>query len=136
MKIPTRVRYAARILVHLASQENDSTTQEKISEATGVTKPYVDKLLQQLRHAKMVKSIRGRKGGYLLAKNPAKVTVAEIYEAMEGPFILAPCQIKKCARRKICPTVDVWFDAATAARAEMAKKTLADLAKIDCTKAL
>jgi len=136
MKIPTRVRYAARILVHLTNQEGASTTQEKISEATGVTKPYVDKLLQQLRQAKMVKSIRGRKGGYILSKNPKKLTVAQIYEAMEGPFILAPCQVKKCARRKNCPTVDVWADAANAARAEMAKKTLCDLAKIDCTKAL
>ncbi|NCC53484.1 MAG: Rrf2 family transcriptional regulator [Spartobacteria bacterium] len=136
MKIPTRVRYAARILVHLTTKGGDSATQIEISEATGVTKPYVDKLLQQLRHCKMVKSVRGRKGGYKLGKKPESVTVAKIYEAMEGPFSLAPCQVKRCPRKRQCPTVEVWQQAAAAAHKELAKYTLSDLAKIECTKAL
>jgi len=127
MKLSARIRYATRIMVNLASR-TEPATREQIAEEEGITKAYVDKLLQGLKRAGMVRSIRGPAGGYLLDHDPRTIKVSDIYETMEGPMYLAPCQGEGCERQANCTTSGVWSKATAAFWSELEKETIADLA--------
>lgn len=105
---------ATRILVLLAERAEDSpVTKQEIAEAEGITPGYVQQLMIPLQSAGLVRSYRGKQGGFMLGRSPERITVADVLHATEGDIRLAPCQSGDvCNLSETCPTRAVWMGAA------------------------
>ena len=135
IRLSTRARYAARLMVELA-RVGDKTILRKqdLARRTGITADYAAQILIVLKHAGLVRSQRGLQGGFAVGRAPVRITVADVVEAVEGPIQLAPCLDggRTCERTTACVTRPVWERAGRALRdvlAGMTLKTLADEAR-------
>ena len=87
MKVSTRGDYAARALLSLALHGSDRPTSVKeIAERTGLPQPYLEQILLAVKGAGLVRSKRGVGGGYVLARPPDEITLADILAAVDGPL--------------------------------------------------
>jgi Rrf2 family protein len=85
LRVSARTDYALRAVAELAATDGRALVKaEAISQAQGIPLRFLLNILNELRHARIVRSHRGADGGYQLARPPADVTVAEIVVAMEG----------------------------------------------------
>lgn len=90
MILNSETDYAIRIVACLSGEERlDAKT---VSQRTGVTQNYTLKILHKLTVAGIVKSFKGAKGGYALAKSPEETTLLEVIERMCGPITFSQCQ--------------------------------------------
>src|SRR5262245_62630663 len=79
VKVSTRGDYAARALLSLALHGSDRPTSVKeIAERTGLPQPYLEQILLAVKGAGLVRSKRGVGGGYVLARPPDEITLADI----------------------------------------------------------
>jgi len=87
MKVSTKGRYGLRALVDLTvySKENHVSL-ISIAERQNISSNYLEQVFAALRKAGIVKSIKGSKGGYILADKPENITVAQIIKVLEGDF--------------------------------------------------
>ena len=129
MAISTRGRYATRIMVRLASEAGGQALNKfQIAEREGISPAYVQQLLMALRMAGLVTSRRGRKGGFIIARPPQAIPVAEVLRAVEGRVMPAPCRgAEHCEREVNCPTRPLWQKAADLLDGLFADTTVADL---------
>ena len=127
MKISTRGRYGVRILLDLARHtEGAPRLIREISATEQISAKYISRLIIDLRRAGFVSSIRGARGGFLLAKNPAELTLLEIVETMEGPLSVVECvrTPESCGRHGNCASHAVWENLNAEIRAAMSRITL------------
>lgn len=83
--ISTKGVYGLTAMYELSKHENDTPLQIKeISSNAKIPQNYLEQLLSKLRHAGLVKSIRGAKGGYILAQKPQDIIVKDVLIALEG----------------------------------------------------
>ncbi|MDD4858607.1 MAG: Rrf2 family transcriptional regulator [Dehalococcoidales bacterium] len=132
MKLSTRARYGTRALLDLALQPPDEPVQLKdIARRQEISLHYLEHLITPLVNAGIVRSIRGAKGGVMLAKAPEQITLAEIIELLEGSFTPVECVDKPevCDRFRECATRDVWCDMQMVVRNFLEGITLHDLAE-------
>ncbi|MDO9581648.1 MAG: Rrf2 family transcriptional regulator [Desulfomicrobium sp.] len=111
MKISARSRYATRILIDLAMNEEDAPIRTtSISERTGITVQFIEQILKPLRQVELVTSKRGATGGYHLNKPAAEISLGEIVRVMEGSLSLTNCcdDADLCSRSQACLTRDAW----------------------------
>ena len=129
MNISTRGRYATRIMVLMAREPERARTKFEIAEAEGITPAYVQQLMMALRLAGLMHSLRGRSGGFILARTPDTITVADILNAVEGEIMPAPCHVAGlCDRLESCPTHPVWQRASELLEGLFSSTTVAALA--------
>lgn len=83
MKLKASVDYGIRAVLYLAAKGEICSSRE-ISEEMSVPRDYLIQLALRLRNASIIKARPGKNGGYLLAKNPANITVGEVVNAFEG----------------------------------------------------
>lgn len=122
--------YAVRAVLHLSAQlEGSVSLISEIAEAQEVPKSYLSKIMQHLVKAGLVKSKRGAKGGFFLARGPHQITMRQAIEAVEGPIFLNICLIKKgeCHRDEFCPVHLVWQEAQRRLFEVLDGKTMAQL---------
>jgi Rrf2 family protein len=112
-----------------ASRAGGSFRKQQIAETEGISADYVAQILMKLKAAGLVGSRRGRGGGFVMGKDPDRITVAEAIEAMEGKISLASCDEEGCARASVCATREVWERASNALRGVLAETTIGDLAR-------
>lgn len=91
LKLSKLTDYATVILSYMARDYLTLHATQEISEATGIALPTVSKVLKVLVSAKVLTSIRGMKGGYLLARPPEKISLATVINALEGAIALTEC---------------------------------------------
>ncbi|MBP1582861.1 MAG: Rrf2 family transcriptional regulator [Victivallales bacterium] len=111
MKISTKGRYGLRILIDLATHDPGKPRMLKdIAKSQQISEKYISRLVIDLRKAKLVKSVRGIKGGFLLSRLPENITLLEVIEAMEGPVSIVDCVVApdKCNRHDLCPARTIW----------------------------
>ena len=110
LKIGKLTDYATVILSYMAKDAEHMHAAQEISDTTGITLPTVSKILKLMLRAKVLTSIRGAKGGYLLARAPERITVAAIIQAMEGPIALTQCSAshKNCEQATGCEIQGNW----------------------------
>lgn len=83
MKLTKRGHYSVKALLDLSLQAPESLASvSAIAQRQNLPAPYLEKLLIELRRAKLVTSVRGAQGGYCLAKSPAEISLGEILEAV------------------------------------------------------
>jgi Rrf2 family protein len=89
---------------------------KEISKKEGISLKYLEQVIIPLRTAGLVKSVRGSKGGYALAKHPSEIFLNEIVEVLEGPLNLIEClgNPKSCHKVPVCVTRDIWKEVSDA----------------------
>lgn len=111
MKISTKIRYGIRAMIELASNYGGGPIElKKIARKEEISLKYLEQVFIPLRTAGLVKSIRGSRGGYSLAKPPSKIYLDEIVEVLEGPIEIVDClrDSKNCRRSSHCVVREVW----------------------------
>jgi Rrf2 family protein len=132
MKLSTRSRYGARILVDLARYSNQGPVQiGEISKRQDISVKYLEQLIRPLKQAKMVNSVRGPKGGHLLALKPEKISLGQIVRLFEGQSELVECisNPEKCSKSDDCQVRLAWGDATRVLYEKLDSTTIADLMK-------
>jgi Rrf2 family protein len=86
MRISAKADYAVRAALTLAAADDPPTKGERIAEAQGIPLKFLENILIDLRQAGLVASQRGPDGGYRLDGDPAKITVADVIRAVDGPL--------------------------------------------------
>ena len=87
MRISAKADYAVRAAVELAAAAGDRPVKaEKIATAQDIPLNFLENILGELRHAGIVRSHRGADGGFRLAKPAARITIADIIRAVDGPL--------------------------------------------------
>ena len=128
VKVSTRGDYAARALLSLALHESDRPTSVKeIAERTTLPQPYLEQILLAVKGAGLVRSKRGVGGGYVLAKPPDQITLAEILAAVDGPLTTPLGEHDHCEGH--CVLQEVWVGVSDDMRSILERVTLADLAQ-------
>ena len=130
MKISTKARYGLRILIDIALKGGDRPRMiREISESQGISQKYIGRLILDLRKAGILRSVRGARGGYILRKSPANISLLEIMETMEGRMRLVKCLAcpNSCKRSSTCASRDIWEDITNEMRESFAKVSLADI---------
>jgi Rrf2 family protein len=103
-----------------------------VAEAQEIPVKYLEHVLTLLRVAGLVKAYRGPRGGYVLARDPAEITLNQMLTALEGPVALVHCQEmpEECSRSEICVTQDIWSDISTRMTDFMDAITLESIVKM------
>ncbi len=134
MKLTRGGEYGIRGVLYLAHQDNGKVSMlSAIAKAQDVPPRFLAKIFQALAKAGIVKSHRGAKGGFSLARMPADVTMKDVIEAIEGPIFLNVCLMSpgECSRDKICPMHTVWEEAQKKMMEVLGRANFADLAKAE-----
>lgn len=110
MKLSTKGRYGVKAMVELAINYGATPTSIKtISAKQNISECYLEQLFAPLRKAKLINSIRGAQGGYVLNKEPKNITVAEVIYILEGPIEIADCiEGDTCDNVDFCATRLLW----------------------------
>src|SRR5512140_2165349 len=91
MRMSTKGHHATRIMMMLARTPSHPVSKGEIGEAEGIPPGYVQQLMIRLTDAGLVRSHRGRAGGFTLTRAPEGISVRDVLQATEGVFELAPC---------------------------------------------
>jgi Rrf2 family protein len=86
MRISARADYAMRAAVELAAAGGGPVKGERLATAQGIPPKFLENILGDLRHARLIRSQRGAEGGYWLARPAEEISVADIIRAVEGPL--------------------------------------------------
>jgi Rrf2 family cysteine metabolism transcriptional repressor len=113
MKLSTKGRYGLKAMFYLAVHHGEGPIPLKhVAERQGISEHYLEQLAAGLRRAKLIKSVRGAQGGYMLSKHPKDITVGDVLRALEGPLAPADCVIEgehvECDYASFCVTRSVW----------------------------
>ena len=130
MKISTKGRYGLRILIDLATHDPEKPRMLKdIAESQQISEKYISRLVIDLRRAGLIRSVRGVKGGFHLAKLPEEITLLKVLETMEGPLSVVECvkSPEKCKRQMLCPARGIWKKLNDDIRGLTSKITLDDI---------
>lgn len=111
MRISTKGRYGLRAMVDLASNiSGDHVALNSIAERQGISANYLEQVFALLRKAGLVKSVKGAQGGYILANDPANVTVGSVLRALEGDLSVSEGSAETIDRNSLeyCIKTFVW----------------------------
>jgi Rrf2 family protein len=129
VRTTAKADYAVRAAVELAAA-GGLVNGDHIAQAQGIPLNFLENILRDLRRAGIVDSRRGQAGGYVLAKPPADVSVADVIRAVEGPL----ANVRGAAPESLAypgpaeKLQDVWIALRASIRAVLEQVTLADLA--------
>ena len=113
MKLSTRVRYGVRALVELADVQRESPVLlDSIAKKQGISRKYLDAIFARLKAAGIVSSSRGAGGGFRITRAPASITVADVFQGLEGSLCLVDCESEDshCGQFQHCPTTEMWAE--------------------------
>ena len=110
MKISTRSRYGVRMMLALAKNYGKGSLFLKdIAKTEDISEKYLSQIIIPLRGVGLVHSIRGAHGGYKLAKEPAKITMKDIVDVLEGERLIDCVKdYAACSRMGSCASRDIW----------------------------
>jgi Rrf2 family protein len=138
MMFSTKAEYGVRVMVELARRGGeDPVPLTEIADHEGLPLAYLEHLVARLRRADLVESRRGAHGGYLLARDAADITMAEVVEALEGSIAPVECISSgpdgtvRCARETdpehVCTTKVLWTRVRSSIIQTLKDTTLAEL---------
>ena len=109
MKITTKGIYALEAMIELASRNTACVSIRDIADARNCSVKYLEQIFKQLKKAQLLISIRGKDGGYQIAKDPEEITAKDIILAVEEKLDPVVCLSHTCTRSGICRTQPVWM---------------------------
>jgi Rrf2 family cysteine metabolism transcriptional repressor len=110
MKLSTKGRYGVKAMVDLAINYGEQPVSIKsISERQNISEYYLEQLFSSLRRAKLIKSVRGAQGGYILNRAPKEITIQDVINVLEGPIEVSNClEDGACNNIDCCATRLLW----------------------------
>ncbi|HEX6887794.1 MAG TPA: Rrf2 family transcriptional regulator [Candidatus Nanopelagicales bacterium] len=134
MQVSARVDYGIRALVELASRDDGHrVTAEELAALQGLPEKFLEGILTHLRRAGLVTSKRGAEGGYLLGRPAERITVADVFRAIDGPIAAvrgqAPEDLEYPGAAEHLR--EVWVATRAALRLVLEHVTLADVVRGD-----
>lgn len=129
VELSCKSEYAILALLEMAAHYESGEPMQirQIAAQQNIPDRYLEQLLATLRRAGIVKSQRGSKGGYLLSREPWKITLLQILECLEG-LDVRPCEEAVNRKNLDSAIVDeIWLEACQAANSVLQKYTLQDL---------
>ena len=130
MKLSTRTRYGIRAILELAQSGKKGPLQLKIiAQRQDISVKYLEQLMVVLKAAGFVRSVRGSKGGYVLAKAPEQIALSDVLHCLEGTVTTVECVENKeyCKRAADCAARDLWVKVQKAIEDVLGSMTLQDL---------
>ena len=93
LQVSRKIDYALRAVIHLANEEvsDRACSVTEIAARERIPRQFLEKIVQELIHKGLVRSRRGPRGGYVLARAAEEVTFRDVIEAVEGPIALNAC---------------------------------------------
>jgi Rrf2 family protein len=129
MRISAKADYAVRAAVELAGSGEEPIKGERLADAQDIPLQFLEHILLELKHARLVRARRGARGGYWLARPPEEITLASVIRAVEGPLAniqdQAPEATKYPGHSK--GLTDVWIAVRASLRRVLEEVTVADL---------
>ncbi len=112
MQITRETDYAIRSVLYLSENRDSIKMVDEIARAKEIPRPFLSKILQKLSRTGIVKSYRGIKGGFGLAKNPKKISLMDVIVAIEGSMAMNICAINRrsCKFSDACTVHPVWIE--------------------------
>jgi Rrf2 family protein len=111
MELTRATDYALRGILYLSLQPRDSLSViSEIAAEMNIPEGFLARIFQNLAKSGLIRSHRGKKGGFSLARPPAEIDMKVVIEAMEGPMHLNRCLngFNECGRESLCPLHEVW----------------------------
>jgi Rrf2 family protein len=135
IRLSTKGRYGTRLMVSLAQHYQnggESIILKKISDEEDISIRYLEQIIIPLKIARLVKSIRGAGGGYVLARDPSNIKLREILLALEGACCLVECVEDEdyCDKTDECATYEIWKKASSLLKDYFENITLQNLLEI------
>lgn len=138
MKISTKGIYAleAALILCLHSSDEKHLSIREIAEFSGLSERYLEQIFTKLKKSGVVKSTRGKQGGYCLAASGHALTAGDVIRAAEGPIMPVSCLSEdekkqpECSRTAICPTRPIWQKMEADINSVIDNMTLARLAEL------
>ena len=132
MRISAREQYGLRAMVELARHHDQGPLSlSEVAQAQDLSLSYLEQIVMPLRRAGLLRSVRGARGGYLLARSPKGVTVGDVIRALEGSIMPMACVAEDtctpCERESSCATRTVWKEVHDRIVETLESTTLADL---------
>ncbi len=114
MRLSTRGYYGLKAMFDLAQNYGSHPiTLKSVAERQRISESYLEQLMAMLRKTGLVKSFRGAQGGYILAREPARITAGDVVRALEGPIAPVYCvneeEPRECDEVDYCITRTVWL---------------------------
>ena len=131
MRLSTRSEYGLRAIAALAkTHDGQPVPLREIASSETISEQYLEQIFVDLRRGGFVRSVRGAKGGYLLARQPEEISVGEVLGVLEGdlaPYDCVASEIVECERANFCTTRQVWLKLRDSMMQAMGGMTLADI---------
>ncbi|MCG8571325.1 MAG: Rrf2 family transcriptional regulator [Spirochaetes bacterium] len=130
MKISTRTRYGFRFMINLGlDYSKDYNQLSKIAEKEHISDKYLENIVRVLKLSGLIQVKRGAQGGYRLSRNPAEISVLEIFEILEGSLNIIDCLENSfsCELENSCIMTDFWGELIDQIKFFLKSRTLADL---------
>ena len=131
MQVSRKVDYALRAVIHLADAEESERicSVGEISTRERIPRQFLEKIVQELIHKGLVRSRRGPRGGYVLARPADKLTFRDVIEAVEGPIALNNCtgDHADCSLIGACGMERIWREGQRRVMDLFEKTTIADV---------
>ncbi|MFA4915971.1 MAG: Rrf2 family transcriptional regulator [Syntrophales bacterium] len=131
MRLSCRGRYAIRAMIELALHysSKEMLSLKTIEENQGISRKYLIQLMSSLRVAGLVVVLRGKKGGYTLARQASEITLADILFSVEGDMSLVDCvkNPRLCKRSEKCMAIPTWVELSEIIRNYLKSTTLEDV---------
>ena len=112
--ISTRGRYAIRVMIDIAENENGGYIPLKdIAARLDLSKKYLEIIVKDMVGGGLLTAASGKGGGYRLCRKPEEYTIGEILELMEGSMAAVACLSEKennCPKKNDCPTLPLWSE--------------------------
>ena len=130
MKISTRTRYGIRAVLEIAQNYQKGPLQLGIiAQRQDISMKYLEQIMAILKSGDFIKSIRGPRGGYMLAKAPNQIKLSDVFDCLEGHVTTVECieDENYCARSVDCLARQLWEQVQEAIRNVLQSVTLQDL---------
>lgn len=130
MQITLETDYAVRCMVYLRDHDKAVSVLGSVSEGTRIPQAFLSKILQKLVKSGLVRSAKGKSGGFALARPPSNISVYAIMQAVCGEEVLrVVCNRggKPCELRPSCKIHPVWSELSSAVRATLEARKLSRL---------
>lgn len=114
MLVTTKGRYAMRLMIRIAQQGPDGKVPlRKVAEEEDISLKYLEQVVRPLMAAGLVRSVRGKGGGYALAREASEIRAGDVLRAAEGSTVPVACNALEddvigCPRKGECATVRFW----------------------------
>jgi Rrf2 family cysteine metabolism transcriptional repressor len=129
MKLSTRTRYAMRAILELADNFGKGPLQTRvIALQQDISVKYLEQLMAAMKSAGLVRSRRGARGGYVLARPPGKIKLSDVFDVFEGPVVTVECVANEnyCVRAADCIARQVWSEVQRSIKNVLQTMTLQD----------